>query len=171
MDVERETKPRGEKKSTEREVNPDASLNRTGFHVQRLCIMVIGANGMLGTFLPWIQSSAGHSANGTSGPGWITFGLYAAAMLVTLRAPLSEPIRFTSTGIIGFAGFLASAVGFFTLTTFQNKMAKDASADALRGLSFSIGIGLYLAAFAGVGLCIVAAVSCWKYHQPDGFLR
>lgn len=148
---------------------PDARLARTGFHAQRLYIIVISANGMLGTFLPWIQSSAGHAAIGTSGPGWITFGCYAVAILVALQGPLYEATRFSFVAAI--AGFVASALGFFTVTVFRNKMGEEAAADAARGMSVSLGIGLYLATFAGVGLCIVAIVSYWKYHQPGGSLR
>ncbi|MEN8208540.1 MAG: hypothetical protein ABFR50_04735 [Candidatus Fermentibacteria bacterium] len=105
---------------------------------KRKFILIIAVAGMIGTFLPW-ASFIGHSVSGTSGSdGWITFVLFAVGGAVAFfTGNKAEAIKSKLMLAVWIPAALAALIAL--LKIFKSYPA-----------GFSLGIGLYLIAIAGL---------------------
>lgn len=115
-------------------------------HKQRIGILVVGALGVLSTFLPW-ASAGGFSVNGIDAGwrGYLNLGLYAAVVLFTLVGDKLSAMKGGSLIVPIIFGIGATGMGVINIMDLNKA-----------GVGGFIGIGLYLAAIAGVGVVIVA---------------
>lgn len=119
----------------------------------RIGVVCLAAAGMLGTFLPW--ASIGFlSAAGTAGDGWITLGLFAAALLIAVLGTRREPMSGWARLAIIVLAVGAAAVGLH-----------DASGLLAVGSASIIGAGLYLVCIASIVLGLVASFG-GHWSQP-----
>jgi len=136
-----------------------------GFHLQRIIVGIASGVGMVSTFLPWARIPIVGTIDGTfNGDGWITLGLYAAAVVCVFREPHGKMFAGRQKLVAGICPALAALIGIYTLSNIGN--ARRAIDDhnlfgaAIKG-SFQAGIGLYFVALCG----IVAAVAVFALPE------
>lgn len=128
-------------------------------HKQRTFIAIAAGVGMLATFLPWVHAPIIGAVNGTAGDGWITFVLFAVALVIAVagarQTALSKPLRFAALAPAGLAGVLGlwKIVGFHAQ---MSSLADDNPFAAAMAKTVDVGIGLYLVVVAGVAVPIIA---------------
>lgn len=131
-------------------------------HKQRTLVAIAAGIGMLATFLPWAHMPIVGSINGTAGDGWITFGLFAIALAITLagarQVALSKALRFAALAPAALAGIL----GLWKIVDFHSKMGALANDDnpfaAAMAKAVGVDIGLYLVVVAGIAVSALAFV-------------
>jgi len=130
-------------------------------HRQRIAIACAAGVGMIATFLPWVKAPIVGTVDGTAGDGWITFGLYAVALIVSFvgdrRKLLSGGKRL---GAI-IPAVLASLIGIWKIVDFRARMSdvpKDNPFAEAFAHTVQLGIGLYLVVIAGIVLVVLAFV-------------
>jgi len=130
-------------------------------HRQRIAIACAAGVGMIATFLPWVKAPIVGTVDGTAGDGWITFGLYAVALIVAFvgdrRKLLSGGKRLGA--IIPAA--LASLIGIWKIVDFRARMSdvpKDNPFAEALAQTVQLGVGLYLVVIAGIVVVIFTFV-------------
>jgi len=104
---------------------------------KRKFILIVAVVGMIGTFLPW-ASAFGFTVSGTKGDGWITLALFAAGGAIAFfNGEKAEPIKKKVMMGVWAPAALAGLIAL--LKIFKSRPA-----------GFSIGIGLWLIAIAGI---------------------
>lgn len=128
---------------------------------QRLGMLIAAAVGMLATFLPWINMPLMGSIAGSSGDGWISFGLFAIVLILALTGDKKTRLagkKFIASLVMGV---LAGALGIWKIVDFKSSMSEamggDIFAEAM-GASFSIGIGLYLMVLAAIAVLVIGFI-------------
>ena len=107
---------------------------------QKIGMLVAAAIGMVATFLPW-ASVGPMTISGSKGDGWLTFGLFAIALIVTLLAG-------RKTGQLGTGALIGATVP--ALLAFVLGIVKYGQiGDAGGGLA-TVGIGIFVVIGAGV---------------------
>jgi len=127
---------------------------------QRLGILIAAAVGMLATFLPWINTFMG-SVAGSSGDGWISFGLFAIVLILVLTGDKKTRLagkKFIASLVMAV---LAGALGIWKIVDFKSSMSEamggDPFSEAL-GAGFSIGMGLYLMVLAAIAVLVIGFI-------------
>jgi hypothetical protein len=87
---------------------------------QRWVLIVAAAAWTLCTFLPWINIPIRGSVAGTEGDGWITLGIFALALLITLTGTPGLVRRIC----IRLAGDIASAIGVYDAANISARKAE-----------------------------------------------
>lgn len=126
-------------------------------HRQRIAILIASAAGMLGTFLPWVNIPLMGSLNGTGGDGWITFGLFGVAFLITFLGNKTLALKgvYLALGLI--SGVIAGAIGVWKILDFNSSIGRTAPQTELVksfGKLVSVGFGLYLIVVAGIAVLL-----------------
>ena len=142
-------------------------------HKQRLIIMVISILGMLATFMPWVKAPLIGSVNGTEGDGWITLGLFAVALVMSLLGDRTQKIVTKKIYIASIASIIAAVIGIWKIIDFNSSM-NEITGDSIFGttldLNISIGYGLYLIVLAGIAIPVYLFVMKRKktdsYNKP-----
>jgi hypothetical protein len=134
------------------------AVARTGMSRQRGAVAICSTVGMFGTFLPWVQAPFLGSVNGARGDGWITFGLFTVALVLSLagKRPFARPEQFVAAlcavGAAGLGGWK-----IYQFQTIFGEMAAKGSDNpftmAFAG-TVSIGTGLFVIIGAGVALVL-----------------
>jgi hypothetical protein len=117
-------------------------------HKQRIAVIAAGAIGIIATFLPWASISIfgqTFSVSGTAGDGWISLGIFAAAIGMAVKgddraAEMDDKTR----KAVAILGGVAAAYMLIELV-------------GLIGFQFS-GIGVYLGLIAGIGVAAIPFV-------------
>lgn len=112
--------------------------------------------------MPWVKAPIVGALNGTKGDGWITLGLFAVPLVITL---LNDKTKALKGGLLYGAiipSLIAGAIGIWKIIDFNSTMNSTMSdigdnpfAQVL-GAAFSIEFRLYLVVLAGIALPIVA---------------
>ncbi len=115
---------------------------------QRIGILLCALVGMVATFLPW--ASIGFiSVAGTDGDGWITFGLFVLPLAFAVTGDRSSNFKMaTRLATLGI-GALIVAFAIWKIS----EIRKGAPIDDTK-IALSVGVGLYLAAVAGMALVL-----------------
>ena len=113
-----------------------------GIHLQRLVLAVIAGFGMFATFLPWFEVGFFGSVLGARGDGWISFGLFTAAMVIALRGRKSLPLGQGAFVGANITAGLAGLVGLYHIADVPPLV--------------HIGAGLYLLVISAVGFIAAA---------------
>ena len=131
---------------------------------QKIVLVVIAAVGILATFMPWVNVPIVGSINGTQGggPGWITLGLFAVALVVSLLGDRSKALISPNLYGVVLPGAIAAIYAIYKIVKFRSAMGDMDGGDnpfaAALGSSVSVGVGLYLVALVGIALVIVPFV-------------
>lgn len=127
---------------------------------QRLAILIAAGLGALATFMPWVNAPLVGAIAGTKSDGWITFGLFAIPMGISLLNDKSK--RMEGTPLYGafVPAIIAGLFGLWKVIDFNSLMGEVSDnpfAKAMRE-SISIGFGLYLVILAGIAVPVLAYV-------------
>lgn len=129
-------------------------------HKQRLFIAIAAGIGMLATFLPWMHAPIVGSINGTAGDGWITFGLFAIALIIALVGAKASALSNKLVVAALVPPALAGLIGLWKIIDFHNKMGALANDDnpfaAVMAQAVGVDIGLYLVVIAGIAIPPIA---------------
>ncbi|HEY1602152.1 MAG TPA: hypothetical protein VGG64_21295 [Pirellulales bacterium] len=138
----------------------DVKVSPTGFHVQRVVILIAACAGMGATFLPWAQVPFFGSLWGTAGDGWITLVLFLVSASVALYGPQSIPLSKTGQIFSFLPGSAACWIGMekiFDLEAIIDRGRHDGNEIAARLIdNAQVGPGLYLLIFAGLMVCLLS---------------
>ncbi|MDP2696046.1 MAG: hypothetical protein Q8O87_02220 [bacterium] len=126
-------------------------------HKQRLTILILAAVGMAATFVPWATIPGLGSISGTQGDGWVTFGLFAIPLIISLLGDKSQSLRGGMLWGAIVSSVLAAAIGVWKIVDINNVVGDNPIFQVLGG-GGGVGIGLYLVVIAGIVLSIVAFV-------------
>jgi hypothetical protein len=126
-------------------------------HKQRLAAMIAAAIGMIATFLPWVTGSMVGSVAGTVGDGWISFGLFAIALILALLGDRTQPMVGGRRMGVAILGLLTAVYGVWKMMDFKSTFDSVSGTElgAEIASSFAIGIGVYLVIAAGALLLIL----------------
>ncbi len=127
---------------------------------QRLAILIVAGLGALATFMPWVKMPIVGSVNGTAGDGWITFGLFAVSIIISLLGDRTKPIKGGLLYAAIVPALLAAALGISKILDFKSKTADmdDNPFASMIQAAVTVEFGLYLVVAAGLALPIAALV-------------
>lgn len=118
---------------------------------QRIILLITSIIGMVATFLPWASvlgiSVSGTGAAGQPGDGWLTLGIFAVPLIISIIGERTEPLGKTKFACV-VAGVINTIIGIIKIT--------DLNSVGGGMFGVSIGFGLYLLIIAGVGVCVVS---------------
>lgn len=133
-------------------------------HKQRIIIIVIAALGMLATFLPWAKAPFVGSVDGTNGDGWITLGLFAVALVMSLLGNRTQKIETKKMYVASIASIIAAAVGIWDIIDIKSRIN---DIGGLFSNSFSVGYGLYLIVLAGLAIPVYLFIDRKKKNTDN----
>ncbi len=122
---------------------------------------------MIATFMPWIKMGSilgtfeGTTIDGTKGgDGWITFGLFAITLLISLIKDKTKSLKGGLLYVAIIPSIIAAAIGIWEIIDLNSSMSQEITrmTMAMSGSSASIGFGLYLLVLAGISIPIIAFV-------------
>jgi hypothetical protein len=125
-------------------------------HAQRVAVAIAAAVGLLCTFLPWASVPLFGSVDGTKlndGRAWITFALCAAILVGAAAGNRNGPFSAGATAICVLFGLAVAGIALWTIVEFLG-----ASNGGRFSSSYSVGVGLYLLAAAGIAIIVLPAI-------------
>lgn len=125
---------------------------------QRLAVLIVAGLGALATFMPWVKMPIVGSINGTAGDGWITFGLFAIPIIISLLGDRTKPIKGILVYVAIVPAALAASIAISKILDFKSKMAEmdDNLFASMIQATVTVEFGLYLVVAAGLTLPIAA---------------
>lgn len=130
-------------------------------HRQRIAIACAAGMGMIATFLPWVKAPILGTVDGTAGDGWITFGLYAVALIMAFVGDRRELLSGGKRLGAVIPAALASVIGIWKIVDFKARMSdvpKDSPFAEALAQTVQLGAGLYLVVIAGIALVVLSFV-------------
>jgi hypothetical protein len=127
---------------------------------RRIVVAIVLGIGMIATFLPWVHVPIVGAIYGTKGDGWITFGLFAAALAVTGLWGRSDPLVGLPRIVLAALSAGAAIVGVWKMIELNDRLSQLGDNPIARALTQTVGMGpgLYLVLVAGILAPIIAFV-------------
>ncbi|MBN1637747.1 MAG: hypothetical protein JW866_02180 [Ignavibacteriales bacterium] len=141
---------------------------------QKLVILIIAAIGAISTFLPWatVKFYSSISINGTNGgDGWITFGLFAVAGVLSFLGDRTKPLKGTYKIMTAIIGVVAAIIGILNIINMRSKLSeigKEYPFGNQLKEAISTGFGLWLIVICGIALA--AVIYLMKEIKTDAIL-